>query len=130
MATIATLNVRLPENLKERGMQVLEREGISVSELIRSLFRELEKTQELPDFARECLGDQAEAEKKRTKLRAFSQFGRSRETQETHASALIDATCANSTYENGEPHITAHANDARNEYRQHLSQKHRPGVRA
>ncbi len=47
----ATLNVRLPEELKERGLQVLEREGVSVSDLVRDLFGYLEENQELPDFA-------------------------------------------------------------------------------
>lgn len=51
MAATATLNIRLPEDLKEHGMQVLEREGVSVSDLVRDLFRELEETQELPEFA-------------------------------------------------------------------------------
>lgn len=45
----ATLNVRLPKELKEHGMQVLEREGVSVSELVRDIFKYLEQNQQLPD---------------------------------------------------------------------------------
>ena len=101
---VATLNVRLPEDLKERGMQVLEREGVSVSELVRDLFRELEKTQELPDFVRAGKGG-SEAEAKRAALREFVRLGRGFE--EAH--------------EQGDP---------REAYREHLLQKHRPGVRA
>ncbi len=53
MAGTATLNVRMPEHMKERGMQVLEREGVSVSEVVRDLFCELEATQELPSFVKQ-----------------------------------------------------------------------------
>ena len=105
MAAVATLNVRLPEDLKERGMQVLEREGVSVSELIRALFRELEATQELPDFARAREIERSAGEAKRAALREFVRLGR--------------------TFEDAEVSI-----DPRDAYREHLLWKHRPGVRA
>lgn len=104
MAAVATLNVRLPEDLKERGMQVLEREGVSASELIRDLFRELGETQQLPDFARVRACDRGEAEAKRAALREFVCLGRSFEGNDAF-------------------------DDPRNAYREHLLRKHRPGVR-
>lgn len=51
MDAIATINVRMPESLKGHGTQVLERSGISPSELVRSTYRFLEKEQRIP----ECL---------------------------------------------------------------------------
>lgn len=44
MSATATLNIRLPEELKEHGMQVLARQHISVSEAVRQLFCELERS--------------------------------------------------------------------------------------
>ena len=104
MAAVATLNVRLPEDLKERGMQVLEREGVSVSELIRDLFRELEATQELPDFVRTREGERSATEAKRAALREFVRLGRAFEDVYTPV-------------------------DPRDAYHEHLLWKHRPGVR-
>ena len=49
MATVATINVRLPQELKERGGQVLERENISISDLVRELYAYMEKNQEIPE---------------------------------------------------------------------------------
>ena len=51
MDAIATINVRMPESLKGHGTQVLERNGISPSELVRSTYRFLEREQRIP----ECL---------------------------------------------------------------------------
>ncbi|MCL2889000.1 MAG: hypothetical protein FWE65_01095 [Eggerthellaceae bacterium] len=72
MAT-ATINVRMPEDLKTRGMQVLEREGVSVTDLVRSLFSHLEQSQELPEFAK---GSQrgmssTDAEQRRAAMRSL-----------------------------------------------------------
>lgn len=50
MSATATLNIRLPEELKEHGMQVLARQHISVSEAVRQLFCELERSQQVPEF--------------------------------------------------------------------------------
>ena len=50
MAATATLNVRLPEDLKDRGAQVLRREGVSVSDAVRGLYEYMEKEQRLPEF--------------------------------------------------------------------------------
>ena len=49
MGTVATINVRLPHELKERGGQVLERENISISDLVRELYAYMEKNQEIPE---------------------------------------------------------------------------------
>lgn len=93
MAATATLNIRLPEDLKEHGMPVLEREGMSVSDLVRDLFRELEETQELPEFA--CQGRFDEAEeiaRRRSLLREVAGIispgvscGESRQRRNSHA---------------------------------------------
>lgn len=51
MGTTATINARIPESLKEHGSQILERDGVSPTELIRSVYRYMEKEQRIP----ECL---------------------------------------------------------------------------
>ena len=50
MGTTATLNVRLPEELKKHGAQVLDRNGVSVSDAVRGLYEYLQKNQCLPAF--------------------------------------------------------------------------------
>ncbi len=50
MAATATLNIRLPEDLKRHGGQVLERHGLSASEAVRGLYEYLDREQDLPDF--------------------------------------------------------------------------------
>ena len=48
MATDVMLNVRLDKTLKEHGAQVLERNGLSTTALIRNLFEYMEANQEVP----------------------------------------------------------------------------------
>lgn len=50
MGATATLNVRLPEDLKKRGGKVLERNGLSVSDAVRGLYEYLQDNQSLPEF--------------------------------------------------------------------------------
>ena len=57
MAATATLNVRLPEDLKRHGGQVLERNGVSVSDAVRALYEHLTASQALPDFMEGAEGD-------------------------------------------------------------------------
>lgn len=73
MPATATLNVRLSEDLKERGMQVLDREGVSVSDAVRELFCELEKEQTLPSFMKDkaTLMAHAEIQRKRDALHSM-----------------------------------------------------------
>lgn len=47
---MATLNVRMPEELKRSGDRVLEREGVSVSDAVRGLYRYLEDEQKVPEW--------------------------------------------------------------------------------
>lgn len=56
MAQEATINARLDEALKRGGTAVLERSGVSPTQLIRSLYRYLEREQHIP----ECLDVEAE----------------------------------------------------------------------
>lgn len=51
MEAAATINVRLPEELKRAGGKVLERNGVSPTDLVRSVYRYLYRNQALP----ECL---------------------------------------------------------------------------
>ena len=53
---MATLNVRMPEDLKRSGDRVLEREGVSVSEAVRRLYRYLEDEQTVPEWLRDGEG--------------------------------------------------------------------------
>lgn len=54
MASSAVLNIRLPEDLKRHGNQVLERNGISTSEAVRKLYEYLESEQDIPEFMNDC----------------------------------------------------------------------------
>lgn len=53
MASNAVLNIRLPEELKNHGNQVLDRNGISVSQIVRDLYRYMEAKQDIPSFAKQ-----------------------------------------------------------------------------
>jgi antitoxin component of RelBE/YafQ-DinJ toxin-antitoxin module len=44
----ATINVRLAHDLKQNGDKVLARTGTSISELVRELYRYMEREQEVP----------------------------------------------------------------------------------
>lgn len=103
MAATATLNVRLPEDLKDRGAQVLKREGVSVSDAVRGLYEYMEKEQRLPEFIKPANEDarRAAVERKRSALRDM-------------VGILPASTCA----------------DASALWREHLEWKSRPGVRA
>lgn len=73
MAQEATINARLDESLKRGGSAVLERNGVSPTQLIRSLYRYLEEEQRIP----ECLDVQAEdarsrAQRKREVARSIA----------------------------------------------------------
>lgn len=70
MSATATLNIRLPEELKEHGMQVLARQNMSISEVVRQLFCELERSQQLPDFLMQGSASGA-AESRRKLLRTM-----------------------------------------------------------
>ena len=70
MAETTMLNIRMPVELKARGMQVLEREGLSVSEVVRCLFAEMERSQRVPDFVR-AEDTSGEVDRKRARLRSM-----------------------------------------------------------
>ncbi len=61
----ATINVRMNAALKERGDGVLREHGLSTSEAIRALWRELARTREVPAFLLDTEADRAEAERRR-----------------------------------------------------------------
>lgn len=50
MSAEATLNVRLPCDLKQRGDAVLSREGVSASKAVRALYRYIDQEQQLPEW--------------------------------------------------------------------------------
>lgn len=52
MAADAVLNIRLPKELKAHGNQVLERNGKSISQVVRDLYEYMESEQDLPSFAK------------------------------------------------------------------------------
>lgn len=75
METAATINARLPRQLKENGSKVLERNGVSPTELVRSMYRYMEREQELPS----CLdispeNAQGVYQRRRELLRSFDGF--------------------------------------------------------
>ena len=63
--------MRLPEDLKDRGAQVLRREGVSVSDAVRGLYEYMEKEQRLPEFIKPANEDarRSAVERKRSTLR-------------------------------------------------------------
>lgn len=68
MGPVATINVRLPLELKERGSAVLERNSTSITDLVRELYSYMEREQRIPD----CLlpsSDEDTYEKRRRLLR-------------------------------------------------------------
>jgi antitoxin component of RelBE/YafQ-DinJ toxin-antitoxin module len=73
----ATVNARLPKELKLCGEQVLAREGVSVSEMIRRLYAHLDKIQTIPDFLKsDSESDpQERIAKKRSSLRSLVGVG-------------------------------------------------------
>ena len=91
MAATATLNVRLPEDLKDRG-----------SDAVRGLYEYMEKEQRLPEFIKPANEDarRSAVERKRSTLRDM-------------AGVLSPSPCT----------------EARDEWREHLEWKTRPGVR-
>lgn len=104
MGATATLNIRLPEELKEHGMQVLAKQHISVSEAVRQLFCELESSQQVPDFLADAY-PRDDIRGKRQLLRTM--VGASRPAPD----AL-------------EPPITPKGHDWREDWREHLLEKH------
>ena len=107
MSATATLNIRLPEELKERGVQVLARQHISVSEAVRRLFLELERNQEVPDFLLEK-SDQEKVDKKRQLLRAMVE-------------------CVRAVPESLDSPIEASSHDWQQEWHEHLLEKYESG---
>ena len=65
MSSTAMLNVRLDSSLKRAGDAVLEREHVSATELIRSLYRFLEQEQQIPDVCRQDVGRRTVEERRR-----------------------------------------------------------------
>jgi antitoxin component of RelBE/YafQ-DinJ toxin-antitoxin module len=70
MMQAATINVRLPYDLKQSGDKVLERAGVSTSVLIRDLYRYLEREQDVPAFVAQTDedGQNARVQKRRKAL--------------------------------------------------------------
>jgi len=68
----ATINARLPEKLKQSGSRVLERNNVSPTEIVRSVYRYMDRNQAIP----ECLdvapgSEQSLYEKRRALLHQF-----------------------------------------------------------
>lgn len=61
----ATINVRMNAALKERGDGVLREHGLSTSQAIRVLWRQLAQTREVPAFLLDAEVGRAEAERRR-----------------------------------------------------------------
>ena len=72
MEATATINARLPEKLKQNGSRVLDRNGVSPTEIVRSVYRYMERHQAIP----ECLdvspdGEETIYQKRRALLHRF-----------------------------------------------------------
>lgn len=104
MGATATLNIRLPEELKEHGTQVLAKRHISVSEAVRQLFCELERSQQVPDFLADA-APRDDIQGKRKLLRTM--VGASRPTPDSL-----------------EPPIAPKDHDWHEDWHEHLLEKH------
>lgn len=107
MGATATLNIRLPEELKERGIQVLTHNHVSISEAVRRLFLELERSQQLPDCLMEK-GTTEVVEEKRQLLRAMT-------------------GCVRPTPANLEPPIPSKGHDWQEDWHAHVLEKYENG---
>ena len=75
MESTATINARLPESLKQSGSKVLERNGVSPTDLVRSVYRYMDRFQEVPT----CLdvapqSEESMYQQRRSLLRRFDGF--------------------------------------------------------
>ena len=68
MGPVATINLRLPLELKERGSVVLEKNGVSISDLVRQLYSYMEREQSIPECLMDVQKDSA-VERRRKLLR-------------------------------------------------------------
>ena len=68
MAKDATLNIRLEPTLKQHGAEVLQREGLTVTEAVRALYLYLEANQKFPDELRNANHDQQSRADRRREL--------------------------------------------------------------
>lgn len=61
----ATINVRIDATTKSRGDEVLKRFGLSTTEAVKLLWRELARTKELPQFLAESGREEERAQLRR-----------------------------------------------------------------
>lgn len=66
MSSKAVLNIRLPEELKQHGNQVLARHGISVSQAVRKMYEYMDKEQDVPKFLSQKSDDSVYDERRAT----------------------------------------------------------------
>ena len=59
-----TLNIRIPQTLKQHGCEVLKREGAGISDVVRGLFEYMEKNQKLPEYLMDYAGASRVKEKR------------------------------------------------------------------
>ena len=68
----ATLNIRLDQALKQHGSEVLQREGVTVTQAVRALYKYMEANQKLPDILfPEAEQAQSVANKRRDLMRSM-----------------------------------------------------------
>lgn len=72
MAATETINVRLPEDLKRQGTQVLKQNGISLSEAIRRMLEYLNQEQIIPEWMLAEDASLNDVQVKRQKLRSLA----------------------------------------------------------
>ncbi|MCL2632307.1 MAG: type II toxin-antitoxin system RelB/DinJ family antitoxin [Coriobacteriia bacterium] len=64
----ATINVRINQSLKQQGDAVFERQGITISEIVRALYQYAASEQRLPDFIQGAEEEKAEQRLRRLQL--------------------------------------------------------------
>ena len=68
MACEATINARLPESLKQGGSAVLKQQGVSPTQLIRSLYSYMESEGKIPECLVVSSNQEAELQRERMQV--------------------------------------------------------------
>ena len=68
MGATATINARMPESLKHHGTQVLKRNNVSPTELIRGVYRYMEREQRIPECLQDDIGNPEDVFERRRRI--------------------------------------------------------------
>ncbi|MDR2671744.1 MAG: hypothetical protein LBC35_00265 [Coriobacteriales bacterium] len=91
----ATINVRIPAILKQRGEAVLRKNKVSVSDAMRSFYEYLATEQRIPDFIEKSLSHQDDLIKEQRRLlRMIAGITSGMQDKQAQGSELFNAKAA------------------------------------